>query len=53
MGSCLDVFNVGNTGAMGTIEFETGLEQDLPSMLDRPQVGARHLAADLSPRMRR
>lgn len=29
------VFNVGSTGAIGTIEFEPGLEGDLPSMLDR------------------
>ncbi len=29
------VFNVGSTGAIGTIEFEPGLEADLPAMLDR------------------
>jgi secondary thiamine-phosphate synthase enzyme len=29
------VFNVGSTGAIGTIEFEPGLEQDYPEMLDR------------------
>ena len=29
------VFNIGSTGAVGTIEFEPGLEQDLPDMLDR------------------
>lgn len=29
------VFNVGSTGAIGTIEFEPGLEEDLPAMLDR------------------
>lgn len=29
------VFNVGSTGAIGTIEFEPGLEQDLPDVLDR------------------
>jgi len=29
------VFGVGSTGALGTIEFEPGLEQDLPEMLDR------------------
>lgn len=29
------VFNVGSTGAVGTIEFEPGLEKDLPSLLDR------------------
>ena len=29
------VFNVGSTGAIGTIEFEPGLERDLPEMLNR------------------
>ena len=29
------VFTVGSTGAIGTIEFEPGLERDLPEMLDR------------------
>ena len=29
------IFNVGSTAAIGTIEFEPGLEQDLPVMLDR------------------
>jgi secondary thiamine-phosphate synthase enzyme len=29
------IFNVGSTGAVGTIEFEPGLEQDLPAMLDK------------------
>jgi len=29
------VFNVGSTGAVGTIEFEPGLERDLPDILDR------------------
>jgi secondary thiamine-phosphate synthase enzyme len=29
------VFNVGSTGAIGTIEFEPGLVQDLPDVLDR------------------
>jgi secondary thiamine-phosphate synthase enzyme len=29
------VFNIGSTGAIGTIEFEPGLEHDLPEMLDR------------------
>ncbi len=31
----VNVFNVGSTGAIGTIEFEPGLQQDLPEMLDR------------------
>jgi len=29
------VFNVGSTGAIGTIEFEPGLQEDLPAMLDK------------------
>ena len=29
------VFNVGSTGAVGTIEFEPGLRRDLPEMLDK------------------
>jgi len=29
------VFNLGSTAAIGTIEFEPGLQQDLPELLDR------------------
>jgi secondary thiamine-phosphate synthase enzyme len=29
------VFNIGSTAGVGTIEFEPGLERDLPSVLDR------------------
>ena len=29
------IFNIGSTGTIGTIEFEPGLEQDLPALLDR------------------
>ncbi|WP_372794945.1 secondary thiamine-phosphate synthase enzyme YjbQ [Pontiella sp.] len=29
------IFNVGSTGIVGTIEYEPGLEKDLPDMLDR------------------
>jgi len=29
------VFNVGSTGALGTIEFEPGLLEDLPDLLDK------------------
>jgi secondary thiamine-phosphate synthase enzyme len=29
------VFNVGSTAALGTIEFEAGLERDLPAILDQ------------------
>ena len=30
-----NVFNIGSTGAIGTIEFEPGLQRDYPEMLDR------------------
>ncbi len=30
-----NVFNVGSTAAVGTIEFEPGLQRDLPEILDR------------------
>ncbi len=30
----VNVFNVGSTGAVGTIEFEPGLQKDLPTILD-------------------
>jgi len=29
------IFNVGSTAAVGTIEFEPGLESDLPAILDK------------------
>ena len=29
------IFNVGSTGAIGAIEFEPGLQRDLPELLDR------------------
>lgn len=31
----VNVFNIGSTAAMGTIEFEPGLERDLPEILDK------------------
>jgi len=31
----VNVFNIGSTGAVGMIEFEPGLERDLPEVLDR------------------
>lgn len=40
-----NVFNVGSTGAIGTIELEPGLAHDLPAMLDRlipPGIGYAH-----------
>jgi secondary thiamine-phosphate synthase enzyme len=30
-----NIFNVGSTAAVGTLEFEPGLERDLPELLDR------------------
>jgi secondary thiamine-phosphate synthase enzyme len=31
----VQVFTVGSTGAIGTVEFEPGLQRDIPEMLDR------------------
>jgi len=31
----VNVFNVGSTAALGTIEFEPGLARDLPAILDK------------------
>src|SRR6266581_4876084 len=31
----MHVFNVGSTAALGTIEFEPGLQRDLPAILDK------------------
>jgi len=31
----VQMFHVGSTGALGTIEFEPGLEEDLPALLDK------------------
>ena len=30
-----NIFNMGSTAVVGTIEFEPGLEQDLPATLDK------------------
>jgi len=38
----VNVFNVGSTAAVGTIEFEPGLQQDLPAILDRLIPPSRH-----------
>jgi secondary thiamine-phosphate synthase enzyme len=38
----VSVFNVGSTGALGTIEFEPGLQHDLPAILDRLIPPSRH-----------
>jgi secondary thiamine-phosphate synthase enzyme len=31
----VNIFHVGSTGAVGTIEFEPGLQKDLPNILDK------------------
>ena len=31
----MHVFNVGSTATLGTIEFEPGLQRDLPAILDK------------------
>ena len=36
------VFNVGSTAAVGTIEFEPGLERDLPDILDKLMPSSRN-----------
>ena len=36
------VFNIGSTAAVGTIEFEPGLQGDLPEILDRLMPPSRH-----------
>ena len=36
------IFHVGSTGAVGTVEFEPGLERDVPEMLDRLIPPGRH-----------
>jgi secondary thiamine-phosphate synthase enzyme len=38
----VQVFNVGSTAALGTIEYEPGLEGDLPDALDRLLPPSRH-----------
>ena len=36
------LFNVGSTAALGTIEFEPGLQRDFPQMLDKLMPSGRH-----------
>lgn len=38
----LNVFTIGSTAAVGTIEFEPGLERDLPEILDKLIPPSRH-----------
>lgn len=42
------VFNVGSTGTIGTIEFEPGLEKDLPDILDKLIPPSRHYGHELA-----
>lgn len=46
----VQVFCVGSTAAVGTIEFEPGLQRDLPEMLDRLGLGLISLSCQTSPR---
>ncbi len=36
------IFNIGSTGSIGTIEFEPGLQHDLPEILDQLIPSGRH-----------
>jgi secondary thiamine-phosphate synthase enzyme len=38
----VNVFTIGSTAAVGTIEFEPGLERDLPEILDKLVPPSRH-----------
>jgi secondary thiamine-phosphate synthase enzyme len=38
----VNIFNVGSTAAIGTIEFEPGLQHDLPAILDKLIPPSRH-----------
>jgi secondary thiamine-phosphate synthase enzyme len=38
----VNIFNVGSTAAVGTIEFEPGLQRDLPAILDKLIPPSRH-----------
>jgi len=38
----VNIFNVGSTATVGTIEFEPGLQRDLPALLDRLIPPSRH-----------
>jgi len=42
------VFNIGSTGAVGTIEFEPGLERDLPEILDHLMPPSRDYGHELA-----
>ena len=44
----VQVFNVGSTAAIGTIEFEPGLQRDLPEMLQRLIPPSRHYGHELA-----
>ena len=42
------VFNVGSTATLGTIEYESGLERDLPEALDRLVPPSRNYGHELA-----
>ena len=42
------IFNIGSTGAIGTIEFEPGLQGDLPEMLDKLMPPSPHYGHELA-----
>lgn len=42
------VFNVGSTASIGTIEFEPGLERDLPEVLDKLLPPSRHYGHEMA-----
>jgi len=42
------VFNIGSTGAVGTIEYELGLKRDLPEILDRLMPPSRDYGHELA-----
>ena len=44
----VQVFNVGSTGVIGAIEFEPGLQRDLPEMLDRMMPPSRDYGHELA-----
>ena len=44
----VQVFNVGSTGVIGAIEFEPGLQRDLPEMLDRLMPPSRDYGHELA-----
>ncbi len=42
------IFNVGSTGVIGTIEFESGLKQDFPELMEKMIPPSRHYGHELA-----